>query len=403
MKIKKPMFSKPRPTLRSTSAELPSSRRQFLGRLGAGTLAGAVLRAPLLGSSVPVSFGISAQRGQGGPIRLNHNENPYAPSKRVAEAIASGLKGVNRYPDAEAEELVQKIARSHRVDSDQVILGCGSTEILRAAACAFLGQGKQLVQASPTFHAIEDYARFVGGEVISVPLTNRYAHDLDTMLARIKRTSLLYICNPNNPTASITPRDDLETFISRLPATCYVLIDEAYHHYVSTSAMYASFLDRPLNDERLIVSRSFSMAYGLAGMRLGYGIASPATVKRMRASITEMNANVVAVSAALAALEDTPSLTSFCKRNADDRQEFFNQAMARVLKPIDSHTNFVMMNTFNPASLIVEQFRRNNVLIGPVFPGMETFIRVSLGAPDDMRAFWRVWDSLPIKLPKRHH
>jgi histidinol-phosphate aminotransferase len=401
--MKKPTFSKSKPTIRFAGDPLPSSRRLFLRRLGAGTISGVALRGQVLAGSFPISFETSQRQGQGGPVRLDRNENPYAPSKRVAEAIASALSGVNRYPQTQPTELVQQIARTHRVDSEQVILGCGSTEILRAAAFAFLGQGKQLLQASPTFHAIRDYARSIGAEVVSIPLTSRYAHDLDTMLARVKGTSLVYICNPNNPTASITPRDDLETFISRLPAICYVLIDEAYHHYVSPSAMYASFLDRPLNDERIIVSRSFSMAYGLAGMRLGYGIASRATAKRMRAYITEMNVNVAAVAGAIAALEDKDSLMGFFRRNADDRQEFFNQAIARELKPIDSHTNFVMMNTFNPASLMVEQFRQNNVLIGPVFPDMKTFIRVSLGTPEDMLAFWRIWDSLPIKTPKRHH
>jgi histidinol-phosphate aminotransferase len=402
MKTKKLTFSKSKLTLRSKEAEFFSLRRCFLRRLGASTLSGVVLRGPLFASSAPTLFETNPARRQGGPIRLNCNENPYAPSKRVAEAIASALKGVNRYPDAELAALVQKIASTHRVDSEQVILGCGSTEILRAAAFAFLGQGKRLVQAAPTYRTLEEYAYSAGSEVISIPLSSQYAHDLDTMLDHVNGMSLVYICNPNNPTASITPRDDLETFISRLPATCYVLIDEAYHHYVSPSAAYASFLDRPLNNQRIIVSRSFSIAYGLAGMRLGYGIASPTTVKFMRAYITQMNANVVAIRAAITALEDTASLTGFSRRNADDRQEFFNQAMARMLKPIDSHTNFVMMNTLNPASLIVERFRQNNILIGPVFPNMDTFIRVSLGTPEDMRAFWRVWDSLPIERSKHH-
>jgi histidinol-phosphate aminotransferase len=182
-----------------------------------------------------------------------------------------------------------------------------------------------------------------------------------------------------------------------------VLIDEAYHHYVGKSAFYASFLDRPLNDDRIIVSRSFSHAYGLAGMRVGYGIASSAAAKRMRALTTQDNINAIALSAAVAALQDTDSVAELVQRTADDRQEFRNQAGGRQLKPIDSHANFLMMNTFRPASTVVEHFRAHNILIGPVFPAMNTHIRVSLGQPAEMEAFWRVWDLLPhVEMEMQH-
>ena len=138
------------------------------------------------------------------------------------------------------------------------------------AAFAFLGSGKQLIQASPTFEAIEHYARSAGSEVISVRLTPGFAHDLDGMLTHASSsTTLVYICNPNNPTASLTPRKDIENFISKLPTSTFVIIDEAYHHYAGRSGDYASLLDRPLHDERVIVTRTFSKVYGLAGLRLG--------------------------------------------------------------------------------------------------------------------------------------
>ena len=301
------------------------------------------------------------------------------------------------------EWLVEQIARVHNVKPEQVLLGCGSTEILRAATCAFLGSGRQLIQASPTFEAIEHYARAAGSEVISVRLTSAFAHDLEGMLARASAsTTLVYICNPNNPTASLTPRKDLENFIRRLPASTFVVIDEAYHHYAGTSE-YASFINRPFDDERVIVARTFSKVYGLAGLRLGYAVGSPGILQRMRTFITEDSINAFVTQAAAAALDDTDGVNDFVQRNANDRQEFFNQAMARALKPVDSHANFVMMNTFHPAEEVIQHFRKNNILIGRHFLPLDTYIRISLGRPEEMRAFWQTWDMLPYAKHVMHH
>jgi histidinol-phosphate aminotransferase len=167
-------------------------------------------------------------RWDDGIIRLNSNENAYGPSVKVAEVIKSSIGSANRYPRMEYNGLMERIAGTHKVKPEQVLLGCGSTEILRVAAFAFLGSGKQLIHALPTFGALEHYARAAGSEVISVRLTPAFAHDLAGMLARANAsTTLVYICNPNNPTASLTFRNDLESFISKLPASTFVVIDEA--------------------------------------------------------------------------------------------------------------------------------------------------------------------------------
>jgi histidinol-phosphate aminotransferase len=253
-----------------------------------------------------------------------------------------------------------------------------------------------MLQSTPTFEALEFYARSVGAEVISLPLTHEFAHDLQGMLGKIaSSTGLVYICNPNNPTGSITPRKGLEEFISQLPSTVFVLIDEAYHHYAGQSSMYASFIDHPVNNSRVIVTRTFSAIYGLAGLRLGYGVTSPETAREIRRFSTTNNINSIVAQAAMAALADGESVEHHVKQNIDDRQEFFNQAMARMLKPIDSHTNFVMMNTNRPARQVIEHFSRHGIIIGPNITGMEHHIRVSLGTPMEMREFWRVWDQLP--------
>jgi histidinol-phosphate aminotransferase len=382
---------------------MTTSRRSFV-RFGAAAATAAVSGWPLTGISRGNTFEPFQLKHDDGFIRLNSNENAYGPSVNVVEAITSATGSANRYPRMEYGALAERVAHANNVKPEQVVFGCGSTEILRIAAFAFLGKGKQLIQAFPTFEAIERYAHAAGSEIASVRLTPAFAHDLGGMLASAgASTTLVYICNPNNPTASLTPRKDLETFIAKLPASTFVVIDEAYHHYAGTSGMYTSFIDRPLDDERVIVVRTFSKVYGLAGLRLGYAVGSPKTIQKMRKFATEDNINAIVTQAAAAALDDSDGVRDSVRRNADDRQEFFNQAMTRALKPIDSHANFVMMNTLHPAEEVIQHFRKNGILIGRLFPPMDTYIRVSLGRTEEMSAFWRTWDMLPYPKNLMHH
>jgi histidinol-phosphate aminotransferase len=380
------------------------SRRGFFRILSAGAAAGLAMQWPMTGVSKAAIFEPSRFNQDEGFIRLNSNENVYGPSPKVAEAIKSSLGNVNRYPFMKYSALTDRIANLNKVKPEQIILGCGSTEILRMAAFAFLGPGRQLIQARPTFEAIERYARTTAAEVISVNLNHAFAHDVDGMLARATpSTTLVYICNPNNPTASLTPRKDLENLIGKLPASAFVVIDEAYHHYAGQSGQYASFIDRPLQDERVIVARTFSKVYGLAGLRLGYAVASPKVIQQMQKFATADSINAVVTQAAAAALDDTDGVNDSVQRNMDDRQEFLNQAVARMIRPIDSHANFVMLDTYHPAEVAIEHFRTRNILIGRRFPPLDTHIRVSLGRPEEMLAFWRAWDMLPYAKDFTHH
>lgn len=328
-------------------------------------------------------------------ILLNSNENAYGPLPKGAAAMQQALTWANRYPDFDYDALVSTIADLHKVKTSQVVTGCGSTEILRVGAASLLGPGKKLVVPHPTFEAIAAYADATGAEVVKIPLTGGYAHDLDAMLAQAQSApSLIYICNPNNPTASLTPRKDLDTFISKLPDNSYVLIDEAYHHFATDSAEYVSFLDRPSDNPRVIVARTFSKIYGMAGLRLGYGISSPDTAQRLRKLQTQDNANMIATQAAIVSLQDTTETQFAIRRNTTDRQEFFAQAARRGLKPIPSFANFVMMDAGRPATRVTNYFKQNGVLIGRRFPPMENFVRISLGRPNEMQQFWKVWDAM---------
>ena len=373
------------------------SRRTLLRQVGAGATAGVGLPSLARALSGHVSDPVARGPRAGGSVRLHLNENAYGPSAKAIAAIRDGAASVaSRYPDTQEESLRSKLAGLHRVMPEQVIVGCGSSEILRMAAIAFSGSGKKVILAHPTFELMAECARRAGAQIISVPLRSDYSHDLDNALSHADATTgLVYICNPNNPTGSLTRRQDLEAFLRELPSTAYVLIDEAYHHYVGGSPAYASFIDRPVDDPRIVVARTFSTIYGLAGVRIGYAIAAPETARLLAAERLRDDVSSVATAAAGAALDDLEHVRASARRNQDDRQEFCNQANARMLRTIDSHTNFVMLNVSRPAAEAVAHFKRNGVLVAGPFPVFDKYIRVSLGTPGEMREFWRVWDLLP--------
>ncbi|HXZ30961.1 MAG TPA: aminotransferase class I/II-fold pyridoxal phosphate-dependent enzyme [Terriglobales bacterium] len=366
------------------------SRRRFVHM--AGGVATAFTTLPLTAEALR-SFQTVALATADAPVRLDSNENPYGPSLKVLESMRNSVSMSNRYPFHEYPVLVQRLAAMHDVQPDRVLVGCGSSEILRVAAVALLGPGKKFVQPSPTFETAEHFASLAGAEVISVPLDPHFAHDLEGMLSHIDAaTRLVYICNPNNPTGSLTPRDALENFIAKLPSSTTVLIDEAYHHYALQNPGYVSFLDHPIADDRVIVCRTFSKVYGLAGMRLGYAVASPKLIAQLRPHITPISVNAVVIRCAHVALDDTENVQDCVRKNDAVRQEFFAQAAARSLKPINSFANFVMMDVHRPTKQVAEYFRKNNVWVGRDFPPFETSVRVTLGRPEEMKEFWRVYD-----------
>src|SRR5215467_6318052 len=277
------------------------SRRRVLQGMGAG----AVSTIGTLGWAVrPSSYGTIKSGENSGTIHLDRNENPYGPPESAIRAMRENLPAQNRYPDT-ADDLRKKIAEHHKVAAEQIVLGCGSTEVLSMSADAFLTPGTKLVVAVPTCPLLTSFARRKGVEVLEVLLTQDYAHDLPAMLSHCdSSTGMVYICNPNNPTGTITPRRDLEDFFHKLPANIPVAIDEAYHHYVIPTPSYSSFLQQPVADERTIVTRTFSKIYGLAGTRVGYAVAPAILAKRMSEFSLKFGENAAGIAGAMAALDD---------------------------------------------------------------------------------------------------
>ena len=377
------------------------SRRTLIRRMAATGMAAAAL--PSWSRPALASGGSSTAepRSSAGPIRLDRTVNAFGPSGNVAAAVyAAAERAANGDVSAGAEALRARIAARHGVGPARVVVGCGSGEVLHLAVAAYAGLQKRIVAAVPTCELIDEIAERAGAEIAAVPLDNRYAHDLDAMLARVDASvGLVYICNPNNPTGTLTSRAGIEAFVRRLPPTVRVLIDEAHHHYVNVSRDYASFLDRPVDDPRVIVVRSFSNVYGLSGLRVGYGVAAPDMVRALSRIQLPDSVNAIGSAAAIAALEDTDYVQRSVVRNVDDRQEFLNEAATRMVRAIDSHTNFVMLDTDRPATRVIEHFKTNGIAIAGFFPYFAKYIRVLIGTPAEMREFWRVWDLMP-RLPK---
>jgi histidinol-phosphate aminotransferase len=369
------------------------SRRTFLGSLGLGATATAVAFTGLERIALAEP---SRAATAGGPILLNANENAYGMFPSVEKATLEGLRLANRYPFKIYRDVEERVAAYNKVSAKQVLLGNGSTEVLAMAVRAFTDPSRKLLTAVPTFESALLYARDRGARVVEVPLTASYALDLDAMLTQAGNdTGLVYICNPNNPTASLTARRDIETFLRKLPTSTYVLIDEAYHHFATDSPDYQSFIDKPVDDPRVIVARTFSKIYGMAGLRLGYSVATPETTKLLQPWQLEDNGNMIVLHAALAALADDDAMRAAVARNAADRKEFLRQAAVRKLHVIPSYANFAMVETGRPVRQVIQHFRGDNIAVGRPFPRMENFLRVSFSKPDDMASFWQSWDKLP--------
>ena len=344
------------------------SRRHFAHLLGAGA---AVVAFP----------SVLARATPGAPILLNSNENPYGPSPAAMRAIRDSLGEVFRYPDDAEAELASTIAKLHGVTTSEVVLGDGSSEILRIAANAFPGK---LVTANPTFEALWAHAR--GSEIVKVPLDATYAHDLPKMLEAARDASLVYICNPNNPTATITPKAAVRAFLDAVPPTTAVLVDEAYYHYVE-SPDYESVAPLIATKPNLIVARTFSKIYAMAGLRCGYALAQRATIEKLAAQQQWNSMNLLAVVAANASLGDSAHVVASRKHNHDTRAFVTSELASRGYRTLPSEANFIMIEMREDVKPLIAQFREQGVRVGRLFPPMPQHLRVTIGTMDEMKRF----------------
>lgn len=319
-------------------------------------------------------------------VRLSSNENPYGPSPAALKAMTDGFSLVWRYPDEYADMLADELARLHGVPLDQVLLGDGSGEILKLCAATFTSKDKKIVIANPTFEAIARHAGVANAEVVKIDLTPDYRHDLQKMLAAANGAGLVYICNPNNPTASITPRNEMSEFLAKLAPATIVLVDEAYHHYVE-SKDYESVIPLVKQYPNLIVARTFSKIYGMAGLRCGYCVTQRANIGVMRAHQIWDSVNIMALVAALASLKDPEQVARGRKMNNEVKKSVCAELDSLGYRYIPSHANFMMIDLRREIRPTIAALRNRGVEVGRPFPALPNFLRVTIGTSSEMKLF----------------
>ena len=386
---------------------MPVTRRGFLRTLGNSptpSMSGAVLAArgleAYLAESVQGARTRPLSPPGAGEIRISSNENPLGPGKAVLDAIVGRFPEAGRYPfnsTPSDAQLVAAIASRHNVRPENVVLGAGSQELLKSAVRAFTEPGRGLVTGAPSFENCVNIAKRMNHPVTEVRVDSALRLDPESMLVASKGAGLVFFNNPNNPTATLHSGKAVTEFVEGLrilsPDTA-ILIDEAYHEYV-TDPSYETAIPLALATPNVFVTRTFSKAYGMAGMRVGYAIGRPETIKRLAAFKMPYNISVFGIIAALTALDDVRHIEAERARNTEVRA-FTVKALADLgCTATESSTNFLFVNVHRPAREFREACAKAGVHVGRDFPPFErTHARISIGTMEEMQRAAEVFRSV---------
>jgi len=357
------------------------TRRQFLQASAAGL---SFVYLPGIGRVKAQPFDFLDSRDTFG--RLCYNENPLGPSPLALAAMQQAAPEGHRYPDWFSSTLEVNIAEHHNVNSNMICAGTGATEMIRLVADAFLFAGDEMITATPTYSQMASEAAANGASVVHVPVDERYVIDLDLILAAVTaKTKLISLVNPNNPLATIYAKRDMRIFMNSLPAGIIVVVDEAYHHYVH-SPHYESCIRYVTEGFPLMVIRTFSKTYGLAGVRIGYTVASAGYTSMIQSSQNIGMVSRLGQAAAIASLNDVEHVDNTVNLNDQAKDILVNVFEALNLDYIPSETNFVMFDTGMSASAVAAELalRGFQVRVGW---GMPQHIRVSTGTIEEMGKF----------------
>ncbi|WP_419889261.1 histidinol-phosphate transaminase [Paenibacillus xylanexedens] len=319
-------------------------------------------------------------------IKLASNENPYGSSPAALEAITREMTNISIYPDGSSVELTGVLAKHLCVERNNLIFGCGSDEIIALITRAFFLPGDETIMADQTFSVYKSNADIEGAVSIEVPLKDG-THDLSAMLAQINdKTKAVWVCNPNNPTGTIISEQELTAFMDRVPAHVMVILDEAYYEFVTDEAYPQSI---PLIERypNLVILRTFSKIYGLASLRIGYGIARPEIIDLINRVREPFNTSRFGQVAAKAALLDQDFVQECSKRNATDRDYLQNEFTRLGLSYFPSQGNFIMVDLNMPSAIAFQSLLKQAIIVRSGFQVYPTYIRVSVGTSEQNRAF----------------
>lgn len=319
-------------------------------------------------------------------VKIASNENPFGPSPKAVAAIKKSLGGINRYPESGCFYLRQALSKRLRVRPEQLIFGNGSDELIVLALRAFVDEGDEVVVATPTFLIYEIASKIQGAKVKTVP-TRYFKYDLKAMKKAItKNTKIVFMANPDNPNGTYVTKYELDEFLKGLPEGLLVFIDEAYFDYVQEKDYpdTLSYIAR----NKVIVTRTFSKSYGLAGLRIGYGISNSEIIRCMETVREPFNVNLLAQVAATAALKDKKFLARIKKMTRDGRRFMYLELGRLGLRYIPSVTNFVLFEAGKDADKICKRLLRHGVIVRNMKAwGLEYFIRVTVGTEKENKRF----------------
>lgn len=325
-----------------------------------------------------------------GIVKLASNESPLPPVETAVSAMSQAITGVNRYPDNDCHDLRLRLADHLGVEADHVWVGGGSSELLRVIATAVGGSGTNAVYAWPSFVVYRLASILAGAEYREIPLGEGHVHDLAAMADAIdERTTVVYVCNPNNPTGSHLSSGAISDFIDAVPDRVLVVIDEAYHEYV-TADDYSTALRHSVERPNVVVTRTFSKVYGLAALRVGYGVAQPATTSELRKAQAPFTVTSLGQIGALASLEEPHEIQRRVEVNAAERERLESVFAERGIEYVPSQANFVYLRLGATTSATTDAFLSHGVIVRPFQGG---WVRVSVGTNDENDRFITALDA----------
>lgn len=325
---------------------------------------------------------LERELGIKGSIKLASNENPLGPSPLAIEAVRNTLNSLNRYPDGSGYYLRNTLSKRLSVEPENIILGNGSNELLDVAVRTFMRSGDEAVMATPSFVVYPMSVQSINAMPVQVQLKD-YRHDLAAMLmSATEKTRIVFIANPNNPTGTINRKDEFDRFMERLPEGILTVVDEAYHEYVSDPE-YADSIKHFRQGRDILILRTFSKMFGLAGLRIGYGIAPKEIVTEMNKIRQPFNTNTVAQAAAINALEDIDYIRKSRENNKKGRRYLYQEFKKLGLDYIPTEANFIYIKIKGSVALY-ERLLKKGVIIRPMGPDA---VRVTIGLHEENERF----------------
>ncbi len=360
-------------------------RRQWLKAAG---LTGSLAMFGTAGNAAASLVEFPAKRviAPNGLVKLNSNENPYGPSDSVRKAITESFDTACRYPFAALQGLIEMIADKEGVTKEHIVVTGGSTEGLNATGLTYAIGGGEIIAAHPTFQAMLNYAEGFGAYVHRVPVNDKMEHDLEAMAQRItSKTRLIFLCNPNNPTGTLLDAGKVRDFCDSISERAVVFSDEAYYDFITTPD-YPSMTELVREGKNVIVSKTFSKVYGMAGIRVGYLVARPDIADRLRGNVMA-NTNILGIAGAKQALKDDDFYKFSVAKNMEAKAHIYGVLDDLKLDYIKSHTNFIFFYTGRHINEMIAQMKAQNVSIGRPFPPMYDWARISTGTMEEVKAF----------------